>query len=65
MKILNIHSGVTNEKIIEFLFGKQEKNNKSIIKEAEELEKSEQKIYEEYYDEVSDVFLFGMFNPGS
>ena len=47
MKILNIHSGITNEKIIEFLFSKQEYNNMSIIEEAKVLEEIEQTTYEE------------------
>ena len=47
MKILNIHSGITNEKISEFLFSKQEFNQMSIIDEAKELEKLEQCTYEE------------------
>ena len=47
MKILNIHSGITNEKIVEFLFSKQEYNKMSIIDEAKELEKLEQCTYEE------------------
>ena len=63
MKILNIHSGITNEKIIEFLFSKQEYNKMSIIEEAEELEKLEQKTYEEFlkrgkYYEKRNLWIF-------
>ena len=44
MKILNIHAGITDQEIVEFLFeGKNEGDRKipSIVKEAEELEKEE------------------------
>ena len=48
MKILNIHSGITNETIIQFLFSKQEYNNMSIIEEAKVLEELEQIVYDDH-----------------
>ena len=44
MKILNIHSGITNLDIKNFLFEKNESNNMSIIEEAKELENIEEKL---------------------
>ena len=48
MKILNIHSGITNKEIIDFLFKKKEYNNMSIIEEANELENLESITQKEY-----------------
>ena len=49
MKILNIHSGITNQEIVDFLFKKKEfYNNMSIIEEANELEKIEEITQKEY-----------------
>ena len=63
MKILNIHSGINNEKIIEFLFSKQEYNNMSIIEEAKKQEELEQVTYEEFlkkgkYYEKRNMWIF-------
>lgn len=50
MKILNIHSGITNQEIADFLFKKKEyNNNMSIIEEANELEKLEEITKKEFF----------------
>ena len=41
MKILNIHAGITDQEIIDFL-NKKQKNENSIIEDAEELQKKEE-----------------------
>ena len=63
MKILNIHAGITDQEIIDFL-NKKQKNKKSIIEEAEELQKEEEamkKQFEEkgqiYFEKKIWVFL--------
>ena len=49
MKILNIHSGISNEDIKNFLFQKKEiNNNMSIVEEANILEKIENKVQKSY-----------------
>ena len=63
MKILNIHSGITNENIYEFLFSKKGPNNLSIIDEAKMLEKSEEKREKENikfgkYYEKKNIWIF-------
>ena len=51
MKILNIHSGITNKEINDFIFEKTKaNNNKSIIEEALELNVEEEKKKLEYLD---------------
>jgi len=64
MKILNIHAGITDQEIIDFLNKKQKHNNKSIIQEAKELQKEEEaqkKQYEKegqiYFEKKIWVFL--------
>ena len=49
MKILNIHSGITNKDIIDFLYKKKEiNNNMSIIEIANELERIEEATRNEF-----------------
>ena len=49
MKILNIHSGISNEDIKNFLFQKKEiNNNMSIVEEANILEKKENEVQKSY-----------------
>ena len=43
MKILNIHAGIKDQEIVDFLSKNKNKNNQTIIEEAEQLYKEEQK----------------------
>ena len=67
MKILNIHAGITDQEIVDFLFEEKKEGEKiipSIIKQAEELEKEEKKKKKEseekqlkYFEKKLWIFL--------
>ena len=64
MKILNIHAGITDQEICDFLNHKEKKADKSIIEEAQALEKEEEenkKVYEKddlkYFEKKLWIFL--------
>ena len=48
MKILNIHAGITDQEIVEFLYKPEKEGKKSIIEEAKELGIKEAKKKEDY-----------------
>ena len=64
MKILNIHAGITDQEIVDFLFNKKIEAEKSIVEEAEDLQKKEEKIKKErenknikYFEKKLWIFL--------
>ena len=64
MKILNIHAGITDKEIVDFLEQKRNDTNKSILEEAEELYHSEQlikiekqKLDQKYFEKKLWIFL--------
>ena len=59
MEILNIHAGITDEEIVNFLFEKKEKDGvkyPSIIEKAKQLKEREEKIEKAYNEEKQKYF---------
>jgi hypothetical protein len=59
MEILNIHAGITDEEIVNFLFKKKEKDGveyPSIIEKAKQLKEREEKIEKAYNEEKQKYF---------
>ena len=59
MEILNIHAGITDEEIVNFLFKKKEKDGveyPSIIEKAKQLKEREEKIAKAYNEEKQKYF---------
>ena len=62
MKILNIHAGITNEIISDFLFKQKYNNNeKSIVDEAKNLEKKSEEVWV-FFDEINTCNSLGLIS---
>ena len=64
MRILNIHAGITDQEIVEFLYGKEKEGDKSIVEEAQEIQNKEEIIKKEkekeeikYFEKKLWIFL--------